>query len=74
MIITMIDWLLGCSHSKTSRVFTLRVRRKLTCQQYKLTYIVCLDCGKEFEYDLENMRIRRNNSEKYQAQPAEERG
>ena len=37
---------------KLSRVFTVRT-------PYWRSYVVCLDCGKEFEYSLERMEIVR---------------
>ena len=43
----------GCSHRNTSRVFTIPSPRR----RGKRTYIVCLDCGKEFAYSLAEMRI-----------------
>lgn len=53
----IIDFIFGCSHSNTSRVFTLLLRGRWQ----KRSYIVCLDCGREFEYDLENMRVIRSD-------------
>lgn len=35
-----------CRHAETTRVFTLRNR----------SYVVCVDCGTEIDYDLANMR------------------
>lgn len=43
----ILDWLFGCTHAETSRVFTIDGR----------SYVVCLTCGKEMNYDLEQMRI-----------------
>ena len=44
---SLLDSWLGCSHRNTSFPFTLKKR----------TYIVCLDCGREFSYDWRNMRL-----------------
>lgn len=38
--------LFGCGHARTSRVFTID----------DVTYVVCLECGREFEYDLATMQ------------------
>ena len=54
MIDTLLNLLFRCRH------------RRLTCpvapitnvgQQHSQGYVVCLDCGKLFEYDMEGMRI-----------------
>jgi len=42
----LLDWFLGCTHRETSRVFG----RKFN------SYVVCLNCGAEFEYCLRTMR------------------
>lgn len=44
--------LFGCCHENLSRVFT--IKNKLGA---KKTYVVCLDCGREFDYSLEAMMI-----------------
>lgn len=41
--------LFGCHHQQLSRVFTIRRR----------TYKVCMECGREFEYSWESMRLTR---------------
>jgi len=50
----ILNALMGCSHRKTT--FPLTPRPKLGAGS---TYVVCLDCGAEFEYDWQNMRIRK---------------
>ena len=42
-------FLFGCSHAHLTRPFTLK--------RGGITYIICLDCGSEFPYDWESMRI-----------------
>ena len=37
--------MIGCGHGNTSRAWTLNDR----------TYVVCLDCGTEIDYDLARM-------------------
>lgn len=46
----IIHALMGCQ--KLSRVFT-------STKPWHRDYVVCLDCGKEFEYSLERMEIVR---------------
>ena len=48
-ITTAIDFLFGCHHSNLSRVFTIAKR----------SYRVCCNCGAEFRYSLETMKIQR---------------
>jgi len=43
----LYDLLLGCFHRNLSRPFTIDGR----------TYCVCCDCGREFDYSLESMKI-----------------
>lgn len=51
MMAEIMDVLFGCWHSNYS--FPLIVRKGS-----KDTYVVCLDCGKEFEYDWKAMKVR----------------
>lgn len=44
----LLWWLFGCSHRRTT--FPLTKKR---------TYVVCLECGREFQYDWQKMRIMR---------------
>jgi len=52
------DVLFGCSHARTSfpRSCKPRLNHSEMVQQAE-TYVVCLDCGKEFAYDWEEMRV-----------------
>lgn len=49
---TIIAFLFRCRHSWLSSPFTPRS----TSGEVSETYVVCLDCGKKFPYDWENMR------------------
>jgi len=54
----VIDALFGCSHRRTS--FPLTLRRQISRYTgVRETYVVCLDCGAEFAYDWEHMRIQK---------------
>jgi hypothetical protein len=58
MFNALLNVLSGCSHRKTS--FPLTPRRKLGNNVGRTeTYVVCLDCGTEFAYDWQQMRIRK---------------
>jgi hypothetical protein len=47
---TLLNFLLGCSHRRTTFPIT-PARSKLSM------YVVCLDCGREFPYDWARMCI-----------------
>lgn len=51
----LLDFLLGCSHQRTS--FPMSPRRRPGTPAARSTYIVCLDCGKEFPYDWSRMHV-----------------
>ena len=54
----LLDMLFGCSHKHYTFPITVKNgRRRLDCPSVRGTYVVCLDCGKEFEYDWRSMRI-----------------
>ncbi len=54
MLQSILNTLFGCSHSRTT--FPLTPGQKKAAPRGG-TYVVCLDCGKEFAYDWEGMRI-----------------
>lgn len=49
----MLDLLFGCRHRHTSRVFT----NPKTSPRAGSSYVVCLDCGTEFAYDMSRMAM-----------------
>lgn len=59
MLNSLFDALFGCSHRRTT--FPLTPSRKshgFTAPASRHnTYVVCLDCGKEFAYNWEAMRV-----------------
>ena len=65
MIGKLVDVLFGCKHSRYS--FPVTVRRAMRRPQAAAltgTYVACLDCGKEFPYDWQQMKVitsRRNH-------------
>jgi len=52
------DWFFGCSHKHCSFPITVRGKlRRTEAASVTGTYVVCLECGKEFPYDWEEMRL-----------------
>ncbi len=51
--------LLGCAHRHCTFPITVKKRDTVPAKGKSLntTYIVCLDCGKEFPYDWEEMKL-----------------
>ena len=63
MLHSVINSLFGCSHNRTTFPITrgrksLSVAAAATSNAGNRTYVVCLDCGKEFAYDWQQMRVR----------------
>ena len=54
MIGSIFERLLGCSHRRLTRPITPLSKPG---QPGAETYVVCLDCGKQFSYDLLEMRV-----------------
>jgi hypothetical protein len=58
MVTKFIDALFGCWHSNYSFPITVRPgSRRNKAAALTGTYVVCLDCGKEFAYDWQEMRV-----------------
>jgi hypothetical protein len=59
MLNNLFNVLMGCSHRRTT--FPITPARKAGFSaipgQRHSTYVVCLDCGKEFGYNWSEMRI-----------------
>jgi hypothetical protein len=54
MIDSVMNLLLRCSHQRITRPITPVSKAGVP---HGGTYVVCLDCGKQFIYDLQKMRI-----------------
>jgi hypothetical protein len=52
MMASLINYLFGCSHERTT--FPMRTKGSGETNRQG-TYIVCLDCGKEFDYNWKEM-------------------
>jgi len=58
MIATFFESLFGCWHSNYSFPITVRRSARRNAVALRMgTYVVCLDCGKEFSYDWHEMRV-----------------
>jgi hypothetical protein len=54
--VKLLDFFFRCPHRRTT--FPLTPARKATASgQRHGTYIVCLDCGREFAYNWQEMRV-----------------
>lgn len=54
MIDTILNLLFRCRHGRLTRPVSTVSKRG---QPGNASYVVCLECGKRFEYDLDNMQI-----------------
>lgn len=69
---TILDAIFGCWHKRTSFPITNRRGQRRSGNSPQGTYIVCLDCGKEFAYDWQKMRIiSSRDRDAYAAAPVE---
>ena len=58
MLSNLIDLVFGCTHKHYSFPQTARKgQRRAGAGTPTGTYVVCLDCGKEFAYDWQEMRV-----------------
>ena len=54
MIDTVLNLLFRCSHRRLTRPVAPITKAG---QPHSQSYVVCLDCGKEFAYDWQSMKI-----------------
>ena len=55
---SILDMLFGCTHKNYSFPITnKRGQRRSPAAALTGTYVVCLDCGKEFAYDWHEMKV-----------------
>lgn len=58
MFTNLVDALFGCWHKNYSfPITTRRGQRRSAAASVTGTYVVCLDCGKEFPYDWHEMKV-----------------
>jgi len=65
MIAELFDLVFGCHHSRYSFPVTIRgSARRPQAGALTGTYVACLDCGKEFPYDWQEMRVITSRTER----------
>jgi hypothetical protein len=60
MLNSLVDALFGCAHRKTTFPLTPKHRNGQLQENGRdraKTYVVCLDCGTELDYDWQSMRV-----------------
>lgn len=57
MIAKLLDAVFGCRHARYSFPITSKPLNRAAGAPSKATYVVCLDCGREFPYDWKQMKI-----------------
>jgi hypothetical protein len=61
---SLFDLVFGCSHQRCSFPITVRGKlRRSPAASVTGTYVVCLDCGKEFPYDWKEMKMVNSKSQ-----------
>jgi RNase P subunit RPR2 len=65
MLAKLVDAMFGCRHARYSFPLTVRagVRRHSAAHRTG-TYVTCLDCGREFRYDWQQMKIVKSQPKK----------
>jgi hypothetical protein len=65
MVARLIDAIFGCRHSRYSFPVTIRgTGRRPQAGALTGTYVACLDCGREFPYDWQEMKVITSVAEK----------
>ena len=64
MISELFDTFFGCKHSHFSFPISVRpASRRTSAARLTGTYVACLDCGREFPYDWQQMKVISSPSE-----------
>jgi len=61
MIANVMDMLFGCWHTNYSFPITAKKGHQKEAARITGTYVVCLECGKEFPYDWKTMKVVSGN-------------
>ena len=58
-MLRFINSLFGCAHHRCTFPITAtrHIRDCASGEPYAFTYVVCLECGKEFRYDWQQMKV-----------------
>jgi len=54
---SLVEFFFGCWHKRYSFPMTARGSHRSPAAAVTGTYVVCLDCGKEFPYDWKEMKV-----------------
>lgn len=66
-----LDILFGCYHKNFSFPLTKKRGQRLSrAATLTGTYVVCLDCGKEFAYDWDEMKVIDSKAGSFEGLPA----
>jgi hypothetical protein len=67
----LFEMVFGCSHKRCSFPITLRGKQlRSPAASVTGTYVVCLDCGHEFAYDWNEMKMLQAEPVRAEAVPA----
>jgi hypothetical protein len=67
MMAKLFDVVFGCRHDRYSFPVTIRGRaHRPQAAALTGTYVACLECGKEFPYDWQEMKVITSTAEKRQ--------
>jgi hypothetical protein len=67
MLSKLVDAVFGCRHSHFSFPVTIRgAARRPQAAALTGTYVACLDCGREFPYDWQEMKVIESQAERRQ--------
>jgi hypothetical protein len=65
MLGKLVDAIFGCRHSHYSFPVTVRgVGKRPQAAALTGTYVACLDCGREFPYDWQEMKVIESQAER----------
>ena len=65
MVAKLFDAIFGCHHARYSFPVTIRgSARRPQAAALTGTYVACLDCGREFPYDWQEMKVITSSAEK----------
>ena len=73
MLDTLLNSIFGCTHNRTTFPITpgRTLRSSMAHGHRHGTYVACLDCGQEFQYNWDEMRIGEPVQAKSYRSPAE---
>ncbi len=69
MFASVFDMLFGCWHRNYSFPISAKKENSPPAAHLTGTYVVCLDCGKEFPYDWNQMKILSQEPEEVRIAP-----